>query len=1497
MNFKKFVGQCVVMLLVYFFSLACLWAQPYGLTRGAAIGPYLNSALPASAPNSSATYDVTVAYTNLVFNQPLFFAPYPNTNWQVVIEKAGVIRIFPNRPNVATSEVKVFLDLSSRVFTTSDCGMTCIAFHPQFGMGGSTNRGYVYVTYKWRPNPDLGANVDFSYYRLSRFTVPDGTMAANPNSEVIMLEQFDQQEWHDSGCLMFGQDGYLYFGVGDEGGANDQYNVTQIINQRLMSGIFRIDVNQDPTTSHPIRMQPFHHPNTPVGWPESFSTNYFVPNENPFVNAGGTNLEEFYALGFRNPYRFTQDPATGRIWVGDVGQDTCEEVDTLLSGRNYQWAYMEGSVAGPKAKPVPVIGIEQPPLWSYLHQNGDGCVIGGYVYHGSSFPGLAGKYITVDNDSGRIWAVASTNGLTLDSVQQIATMPPGSVYGGTSSCGLDANGEIYFVKIGGVGAGQIYELKTIVNFIADPVTPLSQLGLFTNLATLAPVSGFHGYTVNSPLWSDGAVKKRWLAVPNGGTHNTPAEQVIFSPTNEWKFPAGTVFVKHFDLPVNDTNTTVTQRVETRLLVVDQNGAAYGLTYRWRADGSDADLLVTGTNANFVITGASGILRTQVWSFPSRQDCLVCHNANASYVLGVKTHQLNCPTMYAETGVTDNQLRALGHIGLLGTNYSEAQLTNYLKSYAVTNTAVSLELRARSYIDANCSQCHRPIGVQAYFDARYVTPLAQQGLIQGPAYTFITDTNDRVVVPKDLPHSLLYNRANRVGQFQMPPLAKNLVDSNAVQVIASWINSLPLGPGAILSTPLNYVNGSFAVQVQLTAPVSGLTLGDFQVVNGTAGSLTGGGANYSIVVTPTAYGTVTVQLPAAVVQDASSNPNYASNPLNVTYSQFPFGLLHRWSFNDGTDAVGGANATLVGTANFSGGKLRLPGGGPFANYAQVNITNTLDTKPSLTIETWFTINVAQNWSKVWMFGQNAAGEPALSFINYTPQTALAGNPPKIDFDPAADFGFDTTGGANPPQMQTGVPYHVVVIYDSTNNLMSLYINGALADSAPMGGYNLTQLQADTARFGCGFYFGDPDFSGSIDELRIWQGVLSPTQISQDYLSGPNSFGPGNLLSISLSAATTNIDAHGLGVPLQVLALFSNATNVDVTSLPQVTYGSSNTNVAVVQNAQIVPKNPGGTIITATYGAASASLAVSVFDTNNWPVLLHRYSFNPPPGSTTVTDLAGTINGTLHGLGTFTGSQFTMPPGNPAPNADGTPNASGGWVSFPAGQGMITNLRGQASFEVWFVWQGGGIWQEIFDFGRANSPGLSLGGGNYVMLCVYDYAGMLRAEWFGVPGALVLQGPAPPVGVKSQVILSHDQRRQLDKLYLNGQLVASGSTTALFASLSDADNWLARDQWQDPMFDGSYDEFRIWNGALTAGQAASLYASGPDSIIGPGLNISATNGSVILQWPGNAGNFTLQTTAVLNPAAWTTVNLAPTIVNGLRSVTLPAQNAAAYYRLKE
>lgn len=1403
-------------------------AQPYGLSNAAPIGGYLNGTLPTASPNSSATYDVTVAFTNLVFNQPLYLTQYPGTNYLVVIEKAGVIRLFPNRPNASAAEVKTFIDIQSRIFNVSDSGMTCIAFHPEFGVAGSTNRGYVYITYKWRPNPDLGANPDFAYYRLSRFTVPDGTMAADPNSEVILLQQFDQQEWHDSGCLMFGQDGYLYFGVGDEGGANDQYNVTQVLNQRLMSGVFRIDVNKNSSTSHPIRRQPFHHPNTPAGWPESFSTNYYVPNDNPWVNVAATNLEEYYALGFRNPYRFSQDPATGRIWVGDVGQDTREEVDTLFPGHNYQWAYTEGTTAGPKAKPSSVIGIEQPPIWDYPHANGDGCVIGGYVYHGTNFPGLVGKYVFCDNDSGRIWAMVSSNGVALDSLQQIANMPPGSVYGGTSSCGMDASGEIYFVKIGGVGAGQIYKLKTIVNFVPDPAPTLSQLGLFTDLAALTPVAGFHPYTVNSPLWSDGAVKTRWLAVPNDGVHDSPSEQIVFSPTNEWKFPQGTVFVKHFELPVNDTNSTIRQRVETRLLVVDQNNSVYGLTYKWRADGSDADLLETGTNANFVVTGAGGVLRTQVWSFPSRQDCLICHNANAGYVLGVKTHQLNCPTTYPETGVTDNQLRALGNIGLLGTNYSEAQLGSYLRSYAVTNTSASLEVRVRSYLDANCSQCHRPNGVQAYFDARFVTPLSQQGIIQGPSYTFITDTNDRVVVPQDLAHSLIYNRASRVGQFQMPPIAKNVVDTNAISVIASWINSLVPGPGVGLTTAGATVTGPFSVQVRFTAAVTGLTSNAFQVVNGVVTSFSGSGAVYNLTVLPVSPGSISVRLPEGQAQDGSGNGNYDSNVLLVNYSPLDPALITWLKFDDATgsiavdDSAHGNDGLLNNLNNGSwvnglfGGALSFNGingfvsisnvaGGDFTLSCWIKSTQAFPVT-DLTYEgdgiIWSDVGGVAN---DFILGgtRSAGGVDRLSFFTGNPDTAVNGA----------------------TKITTGQWMHLAVTRNSANGQLSLYVNGQL-DVTGTGGTNF--LNANQSISIGGNTLDGRYFAGLMDDVRIYSRVLAAGEISNLYqlYVGPS------LSPISDTGIFTNSSTGPLSftitngtIPLNALTLSVVSSNPALVPTNNIIFGGSGSNRTVTLTP--LANQSGTSFITITVSDGQMSSTRSFLLTVGKGLV----AYYPFEGN--ALDASGFGNN-----GTPVGAIGYGPGrvGVQAVNTDGTNS----YVQIPVpATGDFTIAFWEKTTDI----GPGGQWFQGKGFVDGDTPGPNADFGTALI-------GSNFAFGVGNPNTTITSTNAVNDGTWHHLAVTRNSTSGAMVLYVDGvpQTSGTGPTGARTAPTT------LRIGGVQTGGAGSYlkvvlDDLRFYDVALSAAQIQTLPGYGPPAPTG--LFAVAGNGQVLLGWNPSSG----------------------------------------------
>jgi mono/diheme cytochrome c family protein len=285
--------------------------------------------------------------------------------------------------------------------------------------------------------------------------------------------------------------------------------------------------------------------------------------------------------------------------------------------------------------------------------------------------------------------------------------------------------------------------------------------------------------------------------------------VGFATNGQWTFPIGTVFVKHFELPIDDTNPAVRKRLETRFLVHANDGTYYGLTYKWRADHSDADLLPGGLNEAITITTATGT-RSQTWSYPSRQDCIVCHNSNAGSVLGVRTCELNGDFTYPATGVTDNQLRTLNHIGVFSSVLSEGGIPSLPRSASIHDNTASLELRVRSYLDSNCAHCHRPNGVRANFDARLETPLHSQGLIRGDVFDPLGIIDAKLIVPGDVSKSMLRHRDNLVGTNQMPPLARNVVDASYISVLSQWINSLPPDytlPGGVFVTQIPATAGN------------------------------------------------------------------------------------------------------------------------------------------------------------------------------------------------------------------------------------------------------------------------------------------------------------------------------------------------------------------------------------------------------------------------------------------------------------------------------------------------------------------------------------------------------------------------------------------------------------------------------------------------------------------------------------------------------------------
>lgn len=339
-----------------------------------------------------------------------------------------------------------------------------------------------------------------------------------------------------------------------------------------------------------------------------------------------------------------------------------------------------------------------------------------------------------------------------------------------------------------------------------PMPPLlSQTGVFADTPHLIPSAGLIPYDLVIAFWSDGASKRRWAAIPEG--------KITFAPAGDWSFPAGSVFVKTFELPVDDRDPAIKRRLETRLLVRARNGGVYGALYKWKADGRDAELLTSGLTEDIPITTATGQVRIQKWYYPSGKDCLECHNAHTSGVLGVRTPQMNRAFIYP-SGITDNQLRTWNHLGLFAPPPGEEAIAQLPRLAAPDDATRSIQDRARSYLDANCSQCHRPGATVANFDARYDTPIEKQALIDGPVLIDERIDHSRIIAPNDIWRSIAFMRVNTVGGARMPPLARQTIDEKGVALLRQWITSLP-GLAVVAPPGITPGGGSYTGPIEVS----------------------------------------------------------------------------------------------------------------------------------------------------------------------------------------------------------------------------------------------------------------------------------------------------------------------------------------------------------------------------------------------------------------------------------------------------------------------------------------------------------------------------------------------------------------------------------------------------------------------------------------------------------------------------------------------------------
>jgi glucose/arabinose dehydrogenase/mono/diheme cytochrome c family protein len=774
------------------------------------------------SPNPPPPYHIVRVFPKLTFNQPLYVVTEPGTDDMLVVSHDGGYegpgRIVRLKNKADAEKTEPFLEINRIVY-----GVT---FHPDYA-----KNGYLYVGSNG-PDEEKVKKQD----RVSRFTVErKPPYRCDPKSEVVILEW--ASNGHNGGDLGFGPDGYLYVTSGDGTSDSDGDLRGQDLTH-LTAKVLRLDVD---------------HPADAVG--AGLPRPYSVPKDNPFVDRKGV-CPETWAYGFRNPWRMTFDRKSGRLWVGQNGQDLWEQAYVVHKGDNCGWSVNEGShpfqpdrAHGPD--PIVMPAVEH-------HHSEFRSLTGGVVYYGSKYPELDGAYIYGDYSTGAIWA-ARHDGVKTLSDRELADSRLQIV-----GFGIDPDGEPLIVD----HAGGLYTLEPTVTERTKTPFPsrLSETGVFISVKGHQVDPGLIPYDVNAPLWSDGALKERYIGLTGDG-------QIEFTTWRGWNFPEGTVLVKTFSLNLLEGDASSRRRIETRLLT-KQNGQWQGYSYLWNDEQTDADLVpAAGIDRIYEIRDLDklGGPRKQTWHYPSRAECMVCHSRAANWVLGLTEMQMN--KVHDYDGVKDEQLRTLEHLGVFhvncldhvveakrrmgdclaaihvlkdvggdvaavprslspapvrdlldaagrtASNLSAAlapkqveplqPLEDFLRKTPLYTTSLpkrpgeyrrladpadakaDLDSRARSYLQANCAQCHVAAGGgNSLINLEFTTARKEAHLYGAPPQHQAFGVQDALLIaPGEPDRSVLLQRIARRGQNQMPPLATSEVDREAVRMLREWITGM------------------------------------------------------------------------------------------------------------------------------------------------------------------------------------------------------------------------------------------------------------------------------------------------------------------------------------------------------------------------------------------------------------------------------------------------------------------------------------------------------------------------------------------------------------------------------------------------------------------------------------------------------------------------------------------------------------------------------------
>jgi glucose/arabinose dehydrogenase len=346
-------------------------------------------------------------------DQPTNMIEVPGERILLLTEQDGHVVSFAKDANA--SSVDTVLDWSAKTSRAgNEEGLLGLALDPAFA-----ENHYVYLYYSAKGGDRRTV--------LSRFTTSGSgaSLKADPGSELILLTVPQPFSNHKGGQLSFGPDGMLYLGLGDGGSGGDPNGNGQDLKKNLLGSIIRSDVRT-----------------------ASKEKPYAIPSDNPFASSPNGEKPETWAYGLRNPWRFSWDSATGKMFAGDVGQDQYEEIDVIEKGKNYGWNIMEASHCYKPKSGCNQNGLT-PPIAEYSHDGGNCSVTGGYVYHGQAVQSLSGAYLYADYCSGTVWALPNAASTPGQPVQLLSKGPQ------ISSWAQDAAGELYLLAFD----GQIYRME------------------------------------------------------------------------------------------------------------------------------------------------------------------------------------------------------------------------------------------------------------------------------------------------------------------------------------------------------------------------------------------------------------------------------------------------------------------------------------------------------------------------------------------------------------------------------------------------------------------------------------------------------------------------------------------------------------------------------------------------------------------------------------------------------------------------------------------------------------------------------------------------------------------------------------------------------------------------------------------------------------------------------------------------------------------------------